>query len=195
MERTGIRKITGRQWFVIAAVAAVMLGGGIGAAVAQTSGGSSSTTTPSAPGPRGPGGPGGPGGRFRGGPGFGFGGGPGGAIHGEYVTPDGSGGYRTVDSQVGDVTSVSSSSISVKSADGFSKTYSVDQNTVVNAGRDGIANVKNGDKVSVNAVVTNGQAAARSVQDQTTLGQIRQHWNPNAPQNGPQGGPPTTRTS
>jgi hypothetical protein len=199
MERTGIRKISGRQWFVIAAVAAVMLGGGIGAAVAQTSGGSTSTTAPGAPGakgPRGPGGPGGPGGRFRGGPAFGFGGGPGGSIHGEFVQPDGSGGYRTVDQQVGDVTSVSSSSISVKSADGFSKTYSVDQNTVVNAGRDGIGSVKNGDKVSVNAVVTNGQAAARSVQDQTTLGQIRQHWNPNAPQGGPQqGGPPTTRTS
>ena len=90
--------------------------------------------------------------------------------------------------QVGDVTSVSSDSISVKSADGFSKTYSVDQNTVVNSGRDGIGNVKNGDKVAVNGVVTGGKAAARSIQDMTTLGQIRQHWNPNAPQ----GGPPTT---
>jgi len=105
-------------------------------------------------------------------------GGPRGAIHGEFVQPDGNGGYRTVDMQVGDVTSVSSDSISVKSADGFSKTYSVDENTVVNSGRDGIANVKNGDKVSVNGVVTNGKAAARSIQDMTTLGQIRQHWNP-----------------
>jgi hypothetical protein len=51
--------------------------------------------------------------------------------------------------------------------------------------------VKDGDKVVVNAVVTGGKAAARSIQDITTLGQIRQHWNPNAPQ----GGPPTTRTS
>jgi len=191
MERT--RRITVRQWFVIAAIAAVLLGGGIGAAVAQTSGGSS-TTSPSTTvaGPGGAPGPRGPFGRIRGGPGPGFGGGPGGAIHGEYVQPDGSGGYRTVDQQVGDVTSVSSSSITLKSADGFSKTYSVDQNTVVNAGRDGIASVKSGDKVSVNAVVANGQAAARSVQDQTTLGQIRQHWNPNAPQGGQQGGPPTT---
>jgi len=134
-------------------------------------------------------------GHFKGGPGFGPGGGPGGAIHGEFVQPDGSGGYRTVDQQVGDVTSVSSSSITVKSADGFSKTYAIDENTVVNSGRDGIANVKNGDKVSVNAVVNDGKAAARSIQDMTTLGQIRQHWNPNAPQNGQQGGPPTTRTS
>jgi hypothetical protein len=177
----------------IALIAGVLLVGGIGVAVAQTGG--SSTTTPSppkslpSPGPRGPGGPGG---RFKGGPGPGFGGGaPRGAIHGEFVAPDGSGGYRTVAMQVGDVTSVSSDSITVKSADNFSRSYSVDQNTVVNSGRDGIANVKNGDKVAVNAVVNGDKAAARSVQDMTTLGQIRQHWNPNAPQ----GGPPTTRTS
>jgi hypothetical protein len=127
--------------------------------------------------PRGPRGPGDPGGHFKGGPGPGFGG-PRGAIHGEFVEPDGSGGYRTVAGQVGDVTSVSSDSISVKSADGFSKTYSVDQNTVVNSGRDGIGNVKNGDKVSVNAVVNDGKAAAQNIEDLTTLGQIRQHWNP-----------------
>ena len=94
------------------------------------------------------------------------------------MQPDGNGGYRTVDQQVGDVTSVSSDSITVKSADGFSKTYSIDQNTVVNSGRDGIGNVKNGDKVSVNAVGTGGKAAARNIQDITTLGQIRDHWNP-----------------
>jgi hypothetical protein len=177
-----------RRVAAIAVLAGVLLVGGIGVAVAQT-GGSSTTTPSSSPttvpgqqgprGPRGPGGPGGPMGRFKGGPGPGFGG-PGGAIHGEYVTPDGSGGYRTVAMQVGDVTSVSSDSITLKSADNYSRTYSVDQNTVVNSGRDGIANVKNGDKVAVNAVVNGGKAAARSIQDQTTLGQIRQHWNPNA---------------
>ncbi len=117
--------------------------------------------------------------------------GPMGAIHGEFVQPDGSGGYRTVDVQTGQVTSVSSDSITVKSVDGFTKTYSVDQNTAVNAGRDGIGNVKNGDTVAVNAVVTNGKAAARSIMDRTTLGQIRQHWNPNAPQPGTPGGTQT----
>ena len=171
-----------RRLGAIAVIAAVLLVGGIGVAVAQTGGGSSTTTpsssaAPGAPDQHGPRGPGGPGGRFKGGPGPGMGG-PRGAIHGEFVQPDGNGGYRTVDMQVGDVTSVSSDSISVKSADGFAKTYSVDENTVVNSGRDGIANVKNGDKVAVNGVVTNGKAAARSIQDMTTLGQIRQHWNP-----------------
>jgi hypothetical protein len=194
MERTESSNAGRRRLVTIAVVAAVLLVGGIGVAVAQTSGSSTTTPSPSATGPgrQGPHAPGGPKGRFRGGPGGpGFGGGPGGAIHGEFVQPDGSGGYRTVDQQVGDVTEVSSSSISVKSADGFSKTYSVDENTVVNSGRDGISNVKNGDKVAVNAVVNDGKAAARSIQDLTTLGQIRQHWNPNAPN--PQGGPPTTK--
>jgi hypothetical protein len=195
MERTESSNANRRRLTAVAVIAAVLLIGGIGVAVAQT-GGSSPTTTPTTVpgqrGPRGPGGPGGPGGRFKGGPGPGLGG-PQGAIHGEFVAPDGSGGFRTIATQVGDVTSVSSDSISVKSADNYSHTYSVDQNTVVNSGRDGIANVKNGDKVAVDAVVNGGKAAARSVRDMTTLGQIRQHWNPNAP--APQGGPPTTRTN
>jgi hypothetical protein len=184
-----------RRVVAIAAIAGVLLIGGIGVAVAQT-GGSSTTTPPTTvPGQRGPGGPGGPGGRpFKGGgPGFGAQGGPRGAIHGEFVAPDGSGGFRTIATQMGDVTSVSSDSISVKSADNFSRTYSVDQNTMVNSGRDGIGNVKNGDKVAVDAVVNGGKAAARTVRDMTTLGQIRQHWNPNAP--APHGGPPTTRAN
>jgi len=172
-----------RRLGAIAVLAAVLLVGGIGVAVAQT-GGSSTTTSPSTSvpdkgGPKRPGGPGGPGfeRHFKGGPGPGFGG-PKGAIHGEFVAPDGSGGYRTIAMQMGDVTSVSSDSITVKSADNYSRTYSVDENTVVNSGRDGIGNVKNGDQVAVNAVVNGGKAAARSIQDITTLGQIRQHWNP-----------------
>ena len=180
MEQSNVPTSNRRRLGAIAVLAAVLLIGGIGVAVAQT-GGSSTTTTPSTslPGPAGPRGPGRPGMRFKGGPEPGFGG-PRGAIHGEFVAPDGSGGFRTVAMQMGDVTSVSSDSITVKSADNYSRTYSVDQNTVVNSGRDGIANVKNGDKVAVNAVVTSGKAAARSIQDMTTLGQIRQHWNPNS---------------
>ena len=201
-----------RRLVAIAVVAAALLISGIGVAVAQTGGSSSTSSTtastlpgqagPNGPNGKGPRGPGGAFGRFRGGPGgpgaaFGFGpGGPGGAgaprraIHGEFVTPDGSGGFQTVAMQTGTVTSVSSSSIAVKSADNYSRTYSVDANTVVNAGRDGISNVKTGDKVLVNAVVTSGNPAARAIQDMTTLAQIRQHWNPNAPQ-----GSTTTTTS
>jgi hypothetical protein len=172
----------------VAVLAGVLLVGGIGVALAQDSGSSSTTTPPTTvPGkPNLPGGPGG--GRFKGGaPGGRLGhggGGPMGAIRGEFVVPDGSGGYRTEDMQTGEATAVSSDSITVKSADGVSKTYSVDQNTVVNSGRDGIANVSKGDTVHVDAVVTDGKAAARSIQDVTTLGKIRQHWNPGQQQGG-----------
>ena len=112
-----------------------------------------------------------------------------GAIHGEFVVPNGSNGYRTIDTQRGQVTSVNSDSITVKSDDGFSKTYDVDQNTVVDSGRDGIGNVKNGDTVRLVAVVSGGKASAMSIDDETTLGSIRQHWNPKAqtPQGAPQG--------
>ena len=180
MERTETSNPGRRRLAAIAVLAAVLLVGGIGVAVAQTGGGSSTTTpSTSVPGERGPKGRGGPGfeRHFKGGPGPGFDG-PKGAIHGEFVAPDGSGGFRTVAMQMGEVTSVSSDSITVKSADNFSRTYSVDENTVVNSGRDGIGNVKNGDQVAVNAVVNGGKAAARSIQDITTLGKIREHWNP-----------------
>jgi len=182
----GFSGLGSRRIVVIGTIAGILLAGGIGVAVAQTDG-SSSTTTPSTtvPGkaPGGPGRPGGPGGHFKGGPEMG---GPRGAIHGEFVTPDGNGGYRTVAVQTGEVTAVSSDSITVKSVDNFSRTYSVDENTVVNSGRDGIGDVKNGNKVSVDAVVTGGKAAARNIRDMTTLDNIRRHWNPNAPEGTPQ---------
>ena len=108
----------------------------------------------------------------------GFGGfGRGGALHGEFTIrkPDGNG-FQTVATQTGEVTAVSPSSITVKSEDGFSRTYSVDENTVVGAGRDGIGTVKNGDTVRVAGVVDGGQAKAAAVLDSTSLGKIGEHW-------------------
>ena len=115
MDQTDAPNSNRHRLIAIAVIAGVLLIGGIGVAVAQT-GGSSTTTPPTTvPGQRGPGGPGGR--HFKGGgPGMGLAGGPGGAIHCEFVAPDGSGGYRTIATQVGDVTSVSSDSITVKSA-------------------------------------------------------------------------------
>ena len=202
--RTPRRRMT-RTAIVSAAAAVVLVVAGVSIAVAQTS----STSTPStsvpangAPGaPGGPGGPGGPGyGRhgMKGGPmgpmGFGrFGGfGMGGVIHGEFVRPNGSGGYQTVDIQNGQVTDVSSSSITLKSPDGFSKTYSVTTNTVVDDGRDGIGNVKTGDRALVEAVVNGSTAEAKSINDLTNLASIRQHWNPNAPNTPPSTSPTTS---
>src|SRR5204862_2692766 len=73
---------------------------------------------------------GGPHGFVRGGHG-GFGG-PG--IHGENTVNGPNGGYETLDSQVGQVTAVSNSSITVKSEDGFEKTRVVYTASVGNAG-------------------------------------------------------------
>ncbi|MBV8950912.1 MAG: hypothetical protein JOZ99_08560 [Actinobacteria bacterium] len=180
--RSRVRWPRSRSITIIAAVVLALLVGGISAAVADTGSSSSSTSTPpssngNAPNtttPRGPRGPHG----FKGFPGFGAMG----AIHGELVTPNGSGGYRTVDVQTGTVQAVSTSSITVKSADGFTKTYAVTTNTVVNAGRDGIGTVKQNDKVSLSAVVqSNNTAEATNIVDTTSLGNIRGHWFPNAP--------------
>ena len=187
--------LAGRRAPVAGGVAAVLLAGGIGVAAAQSS--SSPPTTaappgasanlPPAPGPRQ--------GRFgghMGGPG-GFG--PGfeakGALHGELVMRNGADGFRTVDVQTGEATAVSSSSITVKSEDGFTKTYTVDENTLVNAGRDGIGDVKTGHTVRVNAVVEGNTAHAVDVNDETSTRAIHDHWAPPRAQG--QSPPTTTR--
>jgi hypothetical protein len=178
---------------------------GLGVAYAQSESSSTTATTLPAlvpppagqivpgPGPAAPGNPGqsAPNGR----PGWGFGhghhgGGPFGGklfgmggfgrfggIHGEFTIrkPDGTG-FQTVATQTGEVTAVSPSSITVKSEDGFSRSYSVDENTVVGAGRDGIGTVKTGDTVRVAGVVEDGKARAGAVFDTTSLGKIGEHW-------------------
>lgn len=116
-------------------------------------------------------------GRGRGGPGIGLGG----ALHGEFTTKKAGGGYQTMAMQLGQVTAVSASSVTVKSEDGFSRTYGVNDGTLVNAGNDGIADVKNGDTVHVLALVTGGSANAVRVQDVTTVAKLREQWRPNRP--------------
>lgn len=158
---------------------------GLGVAAAQTDGSTTTTKAPAtADGPRGPrmGGPGGHG------PGFGPGGRPGigfgfalGGIHGEFTTKAPGGGYQTMATQRGEATAVSGSSITVKSEDGFSRTYTVDDNTLVNAGNNGIDDVKQGDQVGMMAVVKDGKASAVDVHDGTQIGAIRDRWAPGRP--------------
>ncbi len=108
---------------------------------------------------------------------FGLGGFGRGGLHGEFTIrkPDGNG-FQTVAVQTGEVTAVSPSSITVKSEDGFSRTYSVDENTVVGSGRDGIGTVKTGDTVRIAGVVEDGKAKAAGILDSTSLGKIGEHW-------------------
>ena len=179
---------------VLTAVAVGVAALGIGVAAAQTGDSGPTTTVKPAQegarvegmdgprhkmGHRGPGGPGGPGGKGMFGPG----------IHGEFTVPDGNGGYRTMASQMGTVVSVSSTSIEVKSEDGFTKKYAVSDDTMVNAGRDGIADVKEGDKVHVAAVVNDGAYNAIDIHDVTNMREWRDKFGPRKP------APSTTTTT
>jgi hypothetical protein len=108
------------------------------------------------------------------GPGFlgpGFLGGLGGAVHGTVVVPKSGGGYQTIDFQNGTVTAVSTSSITLHSADGYSHTYQVTSSTMVNAERDGIGSIKNGNTVSVQATVSGGTTTAIRITDVSLLQQ------------------------
>jgi hypothetical protein len=100
--------------------------------------------------------------------GFGFGG-LGGVIHGQATVPKPGGGYQTVDVQRGIVTDVSSSSITVKSADGYSAAYVVSSSTEVNAQAAGIGTVKVGDTVGITATVSGKTATAASIIDLTSI--------------------------
>lgn len=129
-------------------------------------------TAPGTPGvPDGDGDGPGRGGHMGGGPG-GMGGmrmGLGGGIHGVFVTPKQGGGYQTVHTQRGTVTGVSSTSITVKSEDGYTKSYKVTASTVVNAQRDGIDSIESGDEVGVVGIEDGDTVTAVSIMDRTRI--------------------------
>jgi len=171
-----------RRFAVMAGVVTLGVLAGAGVAVAATSSsgqpaspGASASPSPSASvrphyppkGPwhmRAPGGP------------FGFGG-PGaqgglfGAVHGSAVVPKSGGGYQTIAFQNGKVTAVSSTSITLHSADGYSHSYRVTSSTLVNAQRDGIGSIKAGNQVIVTATVSGSTATATRIIDVSLLQQ------------------------
>jgi hypothetical protein len=100
----------------------------------------------------------------------------GGVLHGSFVVPKAAGGTVTVDIQNGKVTSVSQSSITLKSSDGFTKTYAVTGSTTVDAQRNGIGSVKVGDQVWVTATPSGGTVTATRVMDLTQIQADRGHW-------------------
>ena len=134
-----------------ALVAVAVASAGVTAGIMAATDGSSSTTTAA-------GGPGG-GGQFggRGGPGATT------SLHGTAVVSDGNGGYTTQLTQTGTVSAVSSGSITVKSADGYTKTYVVSSATTVDNGNDQIADVATGHTVRIVATDT----AATTITDST----------------------------
>ena len=114
--------------------------------------------------------------------GLGFPGGMFGAVHGQMVLAKPGGGYQTVDIQRGKVTAVSTSSITVRSSDGFTASYAVAASTAVDAQRDGIGSVKVGNQVAVLATASGSKAKATSITDVTLLqqgrGSISFGWSP-----------------
>jgi hypothetical protein len=181
-----------RRFAVMAGVVTLGVLAGAGVAVAATSSsgqpsapGASASPSPSATPPHFP-----PKGQWRmrapGGP-FAFGGlgalaGPGalgglfGAVHGTAVVPKPGGGYQTIAFQNGKVTAVSSTSITVHSADGYSHSYRVTSSTLVNAQRDGIGSVKAGNQVIVTATVSGSTDTATRVIDVSMLQQDFHHF-------------------
>ena len=150
---------------------------------------SSGTTAQTAPQPPPPGAPG-PGRGFGRGPGGAGprgerGLGPGGALHGDFVVPNGSGGYRNVRMQRGVVMAVSTTSLTVKSDDKYTQTYVLTAATLVDAGRDGIATVKKGETVGVLATVAGNTATANEVRDLTKLQTERKQFRPRGGGPGP----------
>jgi len=189
--RTGMRAawLGSRRVAVMAGVVAVGVLTGAGVAVAATSSSSPTptpTTSPSASArPPLPGQP--PKGAWRihrapgafgpafAGPGM-LGGGLFGAVRGTVVVPKPGGGYQTVEFQNGKVTAVSSTSITLRSADGYSRTYQVTSSTMVNAQRDGIGSIKDGNQVEVVATVSGSTTTATRIIDVTLLQQGFHHF-------------------
>jgi hypothetical protein len=141
-------------WTAKKTVAAVAIAVGIAAAggvAIYAASGTNQQTGGMGPGGMGGGPPGGygmGGGMRQGGPGFGLGSGS--ATHGEF--------------QTGEVTSLSDTSIEVKSTDGYTKTYVIDADTVAEG-------VEKGDTVTVIATTEDGKSVASSVVEPGQRGQ------------------------
>jgi hypothetical protein len=186
--KTGLRAawLGSRRVAVMAGVIGVGVLAGAGVAVAAT-GSSSPTPSASSPPPAtapssSPLPPKGPpkdmpwrivhrGGPFAFGPAGPLGGGLFGAVHGTVVVPKSGGGYQTVAFQNGKVTAVSSTSITLRSADGYSHTYQVTSSTMVDAQRDGIGSIKDGNQVVVDATVSGSTTTTVRIIDLSLLQQ------------------------
>jgi hypothetical protein len=108
-------------------------------------------------------------------------GGPGMGIHGTFVVPKADGGYQTVHTQAGEVTAVSTTSITVTSEDDYTKSYTVTADTVVNAQRDGIGSIEVGDTVRVLGIEADGGVSAVQISDRTRIEKGMERLAPPAP--------------
>ena len=92
------------------------------------------------------------------------------ALHGTYVVEDPDGTFRTLVAQRGEITSVSATSLSVKSKDGFTATYKLEDATDLLGGPEGVGDLSKGDDVGVTAERSGGVDTATHVLDLSRLG-------------------------
>ncbi|MBP2330710.1 hypothetical protein JOF56_011095 [Kibdelosporangium banguiense] len=85
------------------------------------------------------------------------------ALHGEFTISDGNGGYKTAIMQTGEVTAVSDTSLTAKSADGYTKVYTIDKETLF--GNASASDIQTGDTVMVVATPSGDNATADSVME------------------------------
>jgi hypothetical protein len=156
--------------------AGLALAAGRGSATGTALSASSSTTTLGAPGVKAPHGQLNRPGRRFGGP----------VVHAEYTVKDGSG-YKTYAEQVGQVVTISTGSITVMSADGFTQEYAVESSTVVDSQAGGISAVTGKDTVRIEALVSGATQTATDIVDTTKIGASRQGFGYPAPPAGWQG--------
>lgn len=91
-------------------------------------------------------------------------------LHGEVVLAKEGGGTQTVLVQKGAVTEVSGTSVTVKSSDGYTKSYAVDGDTKVRADSDEIGSVAKDEQVVVIAPRSGDGQTATVLVDLTDLG-------------------------
>ena len=105
-----------------------------------------------------------------------------GALHGEFVVPDSDGGFQTIVTQRGEATAVSGDEITVRSEDGFTSTYAVTEETLVNSTRDGIEDIEKGEDVHVVATKDGGTATAVRIGDRSARGEMRKRFGLDRPE-------------
>ena len=91
-------------------------------------------------------------------------------LHGEVVLAKEGGGTQTVLVQKGAVTAVSANSVTVKSGDGYTKSYAVNGDTKVKADEDEIGSVAKDEQVVVVAPKSGDTQTATVLVDLTDLG-------------------------
>jgi hypothetical protein len=154
----GRKKTSPKVAIAGALIAVAIASGGITAGIMAATGRGNGNSVTGAPGGAG----------FGGGRAGGFGGGSTAvALHGTAVVSDGNGGYSTELTQTGTVSAVSSSAITVKSEDGYSKTYAITSSTSVDNGSDKIGSVATGNTVRI---VADAKASATAITDTNLAG-------------------------